>query len=205
MYALSLFVQYRRGQNGGQKSGQPEGQPPNHQSALSSSGNPATLVSSDRIPASSAELPTMIQLTSPMTADVPMVAMAACATVLIAWTPAALIHSFRCYRCGVRAPAATSHCPSCVSYRHSSRLPFLLSCASSQCCWAFESTGIRRDISERVEADQDGPVLHSCAAHFSAYIPQKTVKLRCIWFGFTLPAPGSPAGRWSRPHDAPRP
>ena len=57
------------------------------------SGSPATDVSSDRIPASSAALPTMIQLTSPMTADVPMVATAVCATVLIARMPEAFSQS----------------------------------------------------------------------------------------------------------------
>jgi xanthine/uracil/vitamin C permease (AzgA family) len=54
--------------------------------------NPATLVSRLRMPDSNAAEPTAIQFTSPMTAAVPMVATAVCATVLIARTAAAWIH-----------------------------------------------------------------------------------------------------------------
>ena len=44
------------------------------------------------IPASKLALPTAIQLTSPITADVPIVATAVCATVFIALTPAHFSH-----------------------------------------------------------------------------------------------------------------
>lgn len=52
------------------------------------------LVKSDRIPAKSEAEPTKPQLTAPITAAVPMVAIAVCATVLTALTLAALNHCF---------------------------------------------------------------------------------------------------------------
>ena len=58
----------------------------------SSSGRPAMLVSRLRTPDSAAALPTIAQLTSPITAAVPTVATAVCATVFTARIPAALIH-----------------------------------------------------------------------------------------------------------------
>lgn len=56
------------------------------------SGRPAALVSRDSIPASSALESTIVQLTSPNTAAVPIEAAAVCATVLSALTLAARIH-----------------------------------------------------------------------------------------------------------------
>ena len=47
------------------------------------------------MPASTDALSTIFQFTSPITADVPMVAAAVCATVLMARTPAALNHYFQ--------------------------------------------------------------------------------------------------------------
>lgn len=58
------------------------------------SGSPAMLVSIDRIPAKREAEPTKPQLTAPMNAAVPMVAIAVCATVRIALTAAALNHLF---------------------------------------------------------------------------------------------------------------
>ena len=55
------------------------------------SGRPAMLISKDRMPANADAEPTAIQFTSPSTAEVPIVAIAVCAIVLIARTPAALI------------------------------------------------------------------------------------------------------------------
>jgi hypothetical protein len=59
---------------------------------LSTSGRPATLVSSDRIPASTEALATILQSTADRNAELPIVATAVCATVLIALTPAAFHH-----------------------------------------------------------------------------------------------------------------
>lgn len=50
------------------------------------------LVNIDRIPASIEADATIIQFTSPITADVPIVATAVCATVFKALTPAAFNH-----------------------------------------------------------------------------------------------------------------
>ena len=58
----------------------------------STSGNPAILVSKDKIPAKALALPTMIQFTSDIVADTPIVATAVCATVLMALIPAAFHH-----------------------------------------------------------------------------------------------------------------
>lgn len=52
------------------------------------------LVKSDRMPASKDADATMPQFTSPIKADVPIVAIAVCATVLIALIPAAFNHFF---------------------------------------------------------------------------------------------------------------
>ena len=62
--------------------------PPYH----STSGNPAILVNKDKIPAKALELPTIIQFTSDIVADTPIVATAVCATVLMALIPAAFHH-----------------------------------------------------------------------------------------------------------------
>ena len=59
------------------------------------SGKPATLVNTDNMPASSEAEPTTSQLTSPITADVPIVATAVCATVLTALTAAAFAQFFQ--------------------------------------------------------------------------------------------------------------
>ena len=56
------------------------------------SGNPLILVSKDKIPAKTLELPTITQFTSDIVADTPIVAAAVCATVLIARIPAAFHH-----------------------------------------------------------------------------------------------------------------
>ena len=61
----------------------------------STSGNPATLVNNDKTPANADADNTIIQLTSPITAAVPIVATAVCATVLMALIPALLIHSIQ--------------------------------------------------------------------------------------------------------------
>ena len=53
------------------------------------------LVNRDRIPATAEALTTAGQLTSPMTAAVPMVAAAVWATVFTARTPAARNHAFQ--------------------------------------------------------------------------------------------------------------
>ena len=58
------------------------------------SGNPATDVAIDRIPASTDADATIFQSTAPMTDAVPIVAIKVCATVLTALTPAFLHHSF---------------------------------------------------------------------------------------------------------------
>ena len=59
----------------------------------STSGRPAMLVRNERIPASADALATATQFTSPMTVLVLIVAIAVCATVLIALTELALSHS----------------------------------------------------------------------------------------------------------------
>lgn len=56
------------------------------------SGSPATLVSNDRSPAKSEAEITTRQSTADSTAEVPMVAIAVCATVFTARTAAALSH-----------------------------------------------------------------------------------------------------------------
>ena len=63
--------------------------PPYH----STSGNPVMiLVSKYKIPAKALALPTMIQFTSYIVADTPIVETAVCATVLMALIPAAFHH-----------------------------------------------------------------------------------------------------------------
>lgn len=57
------------------------------------SGMPAMDVATDRMPDSTVALPTICQLTSPITAAVPIVATNVCAMVLTARIPAALIHA----------------------------------------------------------------------------------------------------------------
>ena len=58
----------------------------------STSGNPAILVSKDKIPAKALALPTIIQFTSEIVEDTQIVAIAVCATVLMALIPAAFHH-----------------------------------------------------------------------------------------------------------------
>lgn len=59
---------------------------------LSTSGSPARLVNIDNTPASKAVETTVIQSTSDIIVDTPMVATAVCATVLTALTEAAFTH-----------------------------------------------------------------------------------------------------------------
>ena len=63
------------------------------------SGMPATLVSRLKMPARTDEDSTSFQFTSPMAADVPMVATAVWATVLMARMPAALNQAFQSLMC----------------------------------------------------------------------------------------------------------
>lgn len=60
-----------------------------------SSGKPATLVSTDKMPAKADAEHTANQLTSPITADVPTVAIAVCAIVFIARIDATFVQVFQ--------------------------------------------------------------------------------------------------------------